>query len=124
MKQKQATVRISDPELLAECTELLSRQIGVTLPQAHIVNAGLVALKNQHVHELITKDDCRHWGLQAAICTTAEALELLMSCGLLESAEYRVVPHRDRGIEIFKDGAPLRAPDEKSAQQTGATMVN
>ena len=121
---KQATVRVNDPELLAECSELLSRQIGQKLPQATVISASLVALKNAHIHELISKEDCRHWGLQAAICTTAESIELLMSCGLLESGEYRVVPHRDRGVEILKDGAPLRGPNEKPEQQTGVAMVN
>ena len=124
MKQKQATVRVADPDLLAECSELLERQIGQKLPQAHVRSAGLTALKNQHVHELITKDDCRHWGLQAAICTTAESIELLISCGLLESGEYRVVPHKDRGIEILKEGEPLREPNEKPVQHPGMAMVN
>ena len=122
---KQASVRIPDPSLLAECAELLARQIGQNLPQSTVVNAALVALRNQHVHELISKDDCRHWGLQAAICTTAESIELLLTCGLLQPGTYRVVPHKDRGIEILKDGAPLRAPEEYPAQHTGiATMVN
>ena len=121
---KQATVRISDPALLAECSELLQRQIGQSLPQSTVISAALTALKNQHIHELITKEDCRAWALKATICTVAETIQLLMNCGLCAPGEYDVIPHSERGVEVRKDGAPLRSPDEKPAQQTGMAMVN
>ena len=121
---KQATVRISDPDLLAECAGLLERQIGQPLPQSTVVSAALTALRNQHVHELITRQDCREFALKATVCIGAEIIQLLMDNGLCELAEYDVVPHHERGVEVRKDGAPLRSPNEKPAQQTGMDMVN
>ena len=121
---KQKTVRVPNPALLDECSELLERQIGQSLPQATIVGAALVALRNQHVHELITKPDCRAWGLQAAICTTAEAIQLLMDCGYLESATYTVVPHETKGIQIRRNDVALRDPDKPASTRPDWAAVN
>ena len=120
---KQATVRISDPDLLAECSELLQRQIGQQLPQSTVVSAALVALKNQHVHQLITQEDCRAWALKATICTVAETIQVLMNCGLCAPGEYDVVAHPDKGIEVKKDGIPLVDPGPK-AEPTAPDWVD
>ena len=123
MSKKQASVRVPDADLLAECCELLERQIGQKLPQATVVSAALTALKNQHVHELITKEDCRVWALKATICTSAEVIQLLMNCGLCAPGEYEVVPHPDKGIEVKKDGIPLSDPGDKP-EQSGPDWVD
>ena len=125
MPKKQATVRIPDPALLSECAELLKRQIGQTLPQSTVVNAALVALKNQHVHELITRHDCREFALKATVCIGAEIIQLLMDNGLCELASYDVCPHPERGVEVKKDGVSLTSPkDEKPAHKPGWATVN
>ena len=113
MSKKQATVRVPDPDLLAECSELLERQIGRKLPQATIVSAALTALKNQHVHQLITQEDCRAWALKATICTSADIIQLLMNCGLCAPGKYEVVAHPDKGVQVIKDGRPLSDPGDR-----------
>ena len=106
MAKNQAVVRC-DPDLLAECSELLERQIGQKLPQATIASAALVALKNQHIHKLITESDCQTWSLKATVATCAQVLNLLMDCGLLEPASYEVEGIPGRGLRLLKDGEPL-----------------
>ena len=126
MSKKQASVRVPDADLLAECCELLERQIGQKLPQATVVSAALIALRNQHVHELITKEDCRAWALKATVIIGAEIIQLLMDNGLCELGQYDVIPHPERGVEVRKDGAALTNPnkDEKSEQRPGWAAVN
>ena len=107
MPKRQTAVRIKDPALLDECRELLANQIGENLPTATIINAALVALKNQHVHKLITESACQTWSLQATVATCAEILTLLMDEGLLESASYEVEGIEGKGVRVLKNGEAL-----------------
>lgn len=120
MAKKQAVVRC-DPDLLAECSELLEWQIGQKLPQATIASAALVALKNQHLHKLITESDCQTWSLKATVATCAEVLNLLMDAGLLEPASYEVEGIEGKGVRVLKDGKPLSGD---KAEPTAPEWVN
>ncbi|MCY4360813.1 MAG: hypothetical protein OXE42_01310 [Gammaproteobacteria bacterium] len=109
---KQTAVRIKDPDLLAECRELLARHIGEDLPTATVINAALTALKNQNIHKLITESDCQIWSLKATVATCAEVLNLLMDVGLLEPAKYEVEGIEHKGVRVLKDGIPINAEDK------------
>ena len=114
MPSKQTAVRIKDPSLLDECAELLQAQIGERLPNATIINAALVALKNQHLHRLITESDCQTWTLKASVATCAEVITLLMDCGLCEKADYEVEGLPGKGVRVLKDGKPLSGEQPES----------
>ena len=107
MAKKQAVVRC-DPILLAECSELLERQIGKKLPQATVATVALVALKNQHTHELISQKDATARRVKYAADACVHTLGLLQSAGLIQDGYYEVVVDPERGLYLEKDGELVR----------------